>query len=174
VSANGKNAVGNSVILRSGSVGSTIIGGHINTGNGNAIDNSVFIYGGTANNTVSGGYSNAGNATGNSVFVSGGTVRNNVYAGYASSGNATNNTVTLAGSPDLSVSNIFGGRSSSGDAFTGNTLNVHDGGHVVKSLQNFEYMNFFVPSTMGNGGVMVTATESANITNPDISRGWSF
>ena len=106
----------------------------------------------------------------NSVFVSSGTVRGKIFGGHLDSGNgnATNNTVTLSGNPNLAASNIYGGYSASstpGDLFTGNTLNVHNGGHVVKSLQNFEYMNFFVPSTMGNGGVMVTATESANITN---------
>ena len=114
------------------------------------------------------------NATENTVTLSGGTTGGNIYGGYidSGSGDATKNIVTLSGTPDLTASNIYGGYSTgSGDVFTGNTLNVHTGGHTVKSVQNFEFMNFFVPTTMGNAGTMITATDSANIDNAIVNVG---
>ena len=151
-----------------------IVGGY--SIDNNATGNSVFIHGGKVivggdgGGSIFGGRSDSGSATGNTVVISGSPdlADSRIYGAYissaASDGDATGNTVTLSGTPNLSASDIYGGFShGSGDVFTGNTLNVHTGGLLVKSVQNFEYMNFYVPTTMGDGGVMLTATESANI-----------
>ena len=148
-----------------------------------AMDNSVTISGGMVGGNVYGGFlghyyaPSGGDATGNHVTISGGTVAGDIYGGYlftdpfygvfTHTGKATGNTVTISGTPDLTASGLYGGWTDDAvnptDVFTGNTLNVHTGGHTVKSVQNFGAMNFYVPATMGNGGVMVTAADSADI-----------
>ena len=146
-----------------------------------AVNNSVTVSGGTVGGNVYGGFltynheSTQGDAAGNRVTISGGTVAGDVYGGYlftlndlyASTGKATGNTVTISGTPNLTASNLYGGGTGDAfdvaDVFTGNTLNVHTGGHRVNSVQNFEWMNFYVPATMGDGGVMLTAADSAEI-----------
>ena len=144
-----------------------------------ATKNIVFIGGGEVivegmgGGNIYGGKSDNGNATGNSIMISGtpDLIKSNIYGGYSESGDATYNTVTLSGTPVLTNSEIFGGYGT-GDVFSGNALNVHTGGHTVKSVQNFEYMNFFVPATMG-GGTMLTATESVNIDGTIVNVGIS-
>ena len=88
-----------------------------------------------------------------------------VFGGYvqdAIPGTATGNTVTIKGSPTFGAStSIAGGFNQSPHALddlrTGNTLNLHSP-VTVRWANNFENWNFFLPSTMGNGGTMLTVT----------------
>ena len=179
--SDGGNAAGNRVEISGGTIGDgTIDYGNVfggSSGSGHATGNSVTVTGGTVKSNVYGGEAYLGDAAGNSVTISGGTIEKDVFGGcnsdtFGGDGNATHNTVTLSGTPDLRLSNIYGGYSQgTGDVFTGNTLNVHTGNHTVKSVQNFENMNFYVPATTGDGGTMITATESANIDNSIINVG---
>ncbi|MCL2347630.1 MAG: autotransporter outer membrane beta-barrel domain-containing protein [Planctomycetaceae bacterium] len=142
-----------------------------------AAGNCVNINGGTVKGNIYGGWSNYGNSIGNSVTISGGSVQGNIFGGVSYSGTATDNTVTISGTPDLSTSVLIGGQTNyGGDAFTGNTLNLHTGevgnqGLAVSGLQNFQYLNFFLPSTMGNGGVMLNVNGQADITDSVVNVG---
>jgi len=77
-------------------------------------------------------------------------------------GNATGNTVELSYARGL-ISQLFGGalgeRNTTGDAFTGNTLNFSpsDRALQVDELANFEFINFYLPGNVANGGTILTA-----------------
>ena len=127
-------------------------------------------------NSVYGGYALAGyvggthSASGNTVNISGGSVAN-VYGGYVSApygtGQATNNVVTISGSPNLTTARLYGGYLSmptSGDAFSGNTLNVKTSGLTVAALSNFQYVNFYLPSSLSAGDTVLTVTGTADLT----------
>jgi len=171
----------NSVNMSGGKVGLDLYGG--SSGSGNAVSNSVNMSGGTVQVNVYGGSSVSGNSMGNSVTISGGTVQGNVYGeggnvygGYVFDGTsmstATNNIVTISGNPVFGpTTGLFGGWTDIGDAFTGNTLNLYSPNVTVASLQNFEYLNFFLPSTMGNAGVMLNVNNVANITDSIVNVG---
>jgi len=49
------------------------------------------------------------------------------------------------------------------DAFTGNTLNLYSAGLQVRGLYNFANLNFYLPTTLGNGGVMLNVTDTAQL-----------
>ena len=165
------SAIGNSVTISGGTVGRDVFGGDSGNGNATATGNSVTISGGTVRGKVYGGRSGSGNATGNSVTISGGTVGGNVFGGDSMvSGNATGNTVTIAGNPTLTNATLYGGYvdSGSGDKWTGNTLNVKNSGMSAKGVANFQYYNFYLPSTIAVGDTMLSVTTSANISNSTI------
>ena len=171
----------NSVTVSGGTVGGYIVGGYSQVtsgvGSAKASDNTVTVSDITLTNWVAGGVaynSNSGSATatGNTTIISGGTVSDNVYGGLIVmnpakpiSGKATGNTVTIKDSPNLTAASLYGGgvvntyytpyTGSGLDVFTGNTLNLHSP-VTVKSVQNFENWNFYLPATMGNGATMLT------------------
>ncbi len=168
-------ATGNTVSISGGILTPiTLINGGAATGisGGDTTDNSILISGGTFGDvTIHGGFNNSeGNATGNIVIISGGTFGDaSVYGGFSNgnSGNATGNIVTLSGTPDLAKSGIFGGGfrvAGPRDVFSGNTLHVKTPGLTVAKIGNFEHLNFYLPTTFAAGGVMLTVTESACLT----------
>jgi len=125
-----------------------------------AIGNSVFISGGTVIGDTYGGHafsdSGTATATGNTIYISGGSVGLNVVGGWSDPGDATYNTVTISGSPTFGATTLAGG-TSTGDAFTGNTLNVWNySGTSVAGVQNFQYYNFLLPASLK--GLEVTGT----------------
>lgn len=161
----GGSASGNTAVLSGGTVGLDIVGGLATGGgaNDNATANTVIVSGGLADRHVIGGYANVGNATGNIVTIEGGAVSDSVYGGYVyqGSGNATGNTVNLAGNPTFGLTTrILGGETtgSSGDMWTGNTLNVSTSGLAVAEVNNFANYNFYLPANLASGGTMITIT----------------
>jgi hypothetical protein len=140
--------------------------------NGGTIDR---VVGGTAN-----GPSAASFASGNNVTIIDTNVTSIVTGGSVTSNNAgneaINNTVTLSGNVGIG-SDLHGGyvEGGSGNGFTGNTLNVYNpkaGGITVGGdLKNFQFLNFYIPPTMGNGGIMLDVTGTATINNSIVNVG---
>ncbi|MCL2348834.1 MAG: hypothetical protein FWC50_11325 [Planctomycetaceae bacterium] len=183
------DATGNTVIIKGGVIGNGSVGkGNVYGGyyhgstifdNGNAVGNNVMISGGTVSGNIYGGYTigSGDNAVGNNVTISGGTVSGNIYGGYTT-GNGllvTNNTVTISGTPDLSASILYGGfigtPAVGSDAFSGNTLNLYSSNLAVAGLQNFKFLNFYVPGTMTSGGIMLDVSGTADITDSIVNVG---
>jgi hypothetical protein len=167
-------ANGNTVKVNSGGkVTGRIYGGYVHVaddgstgiGSASADGNTVEINGGTVLDNIYGGYvesvSRFGVATavGNTVEINGGTVSGHVYGGYAaaySSDTATGNTVTIRGNPTFGPYTVIsGGYSSSGNARSGNTLNVHSP-ITTMDVENFENWNFYLPSSLSAGQAMIT------------------
>ena len=160
----------NSVSVSGGVIGAdaygVVYGGYSDSGE--ATGNSVSVSGGhigaAAYGWVYGGYSyDSGAVTGNSVSISGGRIGtfgdDSIVAGGSSfSGSATHNAVTLAGNPDLRQAAVYGGHTTGAatDLFKGNTLNVLGYSGTVRGVQNFEFYNFVLPNTLGNGGTLIT------------------
>jgi len=176
-------ATGNILSISNGStVGVDVYGGYALDTDDTALasNNSVIISNSTAGGNVYGGYASnidgISTATGNRVTIGGGTVNGNVYGGYAEvstgTSTATNNIVTISGNSVFGpATGLFGGWTNNGDAFTGNTLNLYSPNVTVASLQNFEYLNFFLPSAMGNAGVMLNVNGTADITGAVVNVG---
>jgi outer membrane autotransporter protein len=158
-------SIGNEVIISNSTVNYTIIGGN------------VYLY--------SSGIAIAAN---NTVIISGGVVGYNVYGGcvalslgfFVGSGTATSNIIEIIGDPDLTTSEIFGGLIwdryydrvvTNMDAFTGNALNVKTSGLTVKGLYNFEYINFFLPSTLTAGETVIIAKDKVRFSQFDDGSG---
>ena len=157
----------------------TVYGGQVSFGNGNATKNTVTINGSAFN--VYGGQvsSGSGNATKNTVTINGSAVvEGNVYGGQvlSGSGNATDNTLSISGAPTLSSCSISGGFSHSGDAVSGNLLELRTSNLTVKCIQNFAAYAFVLPATIQSGDVLLTATDAIDLTNsgqissPDFQR----
>jgi hypothetical protein len=184
-------ATGNTVNIAGGTF-SDVIGGQASSYDGlaNAGNNTVNFTGGTASNIYGGATGIGGpasaaasTATGNRVFISGGTVNGYVYGGYSSIGagigSATGNTVTISGAPTMTAATLYGGwvdngsgNPSNGDAFTGNTLNWNTSGLTVAGVENFEFINFNLPSGITNGATMLNVTTAVNLDNTTM--GMSF
>ncbi|GFM38067.1 membrane protein [Desulfovibrio psychrotolerans] len=168
-------ASGNSVTLNNGSL-NNIGGGFVSSmylpGTHSASGNTVTINGGSVFGDVYGGYVTAkygrADAINNTVTISGGSVSGWVYGGWAdgSTGQATGNTVTISGSPVLTNARLYGGAAGDGvtDAFSGNSLNVKTTGLTVKDVYNFQYLNFYLPSTVSAGDTVLTVTGTADLT----------
>lgn len=152
------------------------LGGMVGPASATASGNVINLNGGSIS-SIMGGYATVSvlpgthTASGNAINISGGTVFNEVFGGYVGAPNgfglATNNIVTISGSPDLTTANLYGGHLSmttSGDAFTGNTLNVKTTGLTVKDVYNFQYVNFYLPSTVSAGDTVLTVTGTADLT----------
>jgi hypothetical protein len=76
-----------------------------------------------------------------------------------------NNTITLRGAPNFTTptaSALYGGYSYSGDAFSGNTLNIYEysGSNIFANIANFENFYFVLPAGVGNGA---TVLHTANL-----------
>ncbi len=161
--SNTGDATNNTVNIFDGAITTAVTGGFSNTGD--VTGNTVNMSGGEAGSVVLGGYSSAGNATDNTVNISGGEVTGDVYGGLSDNGNATGNTVNIAGSPNLSAATLYGGDSSGGDVFTGNTLNVNGFQGSIVGAGNFEFYNFTLPAGLANGGVLLTSSNSVDLTD---------
>ncbi|MDR1227499.1 MAG: autotransporter domain-containing protein [Azoarcus sp.] len=146
------------------------------TGTATASGNVVTINdGASVNSLVTGGNASANSSYGsaiasnNRVIINGGTVNADVIGGYASgaNGSAIDNTVTVKSSTGAAGTLKGGdlGLFTTGDAFSGNTLNLHSPGLTVVVMENFEKLNFYLPSTLGAGATMLTVTGSADLTN---------
>lgn len=162
---------GNSVTIDGGTIKGYVSGGY--SAHDSANTNNVTITGGSVARSVYGGMSIDDNATGNSVTISGGTVYGDVYGGHSTARNATGNSVTISGSPDLVYAILYGGYTGglTGDAFTGNTLNVKSSGMTAKGVANFQKYNFYLPEDLANGGTMLTVTQAADVSNATIGVG---
>ena len=157
-------ASNNSVIISGGTVNGNVYGGVAasSSGNATASGNSVIISGGTVNGSVSGGVAgiNPASATatnqGSSVTISGGTVTGDVIGA----------PLTIKGNPTFGANTGLYGNTvfglTSADPRSGNALNLYTP-ITVASAQNFENWNFYLPSTMANGGAMLTVTGTADL-----------
>ena len=166
----------NTVTLNGGTA-DQVYGGFAESTTATANNNTVTMSGGSVT-TIYGGYADVGSlsgvytttASGNAVNISGGTV-GTVYGGFvdAPSGTkqATNNIVTISSSHGLSSASLYGGYLSggaTGDAFTGNTLNIKTSALTLANVYNFQHLNFYLPSTVSAGDTMLTVTGTADLT----------
>lgn len=173
-------ASGNTVNINGGTTrniygGFAYVGSLTGTGSATASSNIVNISAGTMNSVYGGnatvdhlGGTHA--ASGNTVNISGGTV-SNIYGGSVSAPNGTgqaiNNTVTISGTPNLAAASLYGGylvAGTAGEAFSGNTLNIKTTGLTVNNVYNFQYLNFYLPSTVSSGDTVMTVTGTADLT----------
>lgn len=129
---------------------------------GDVVNNTFILKGGTLESSLFGGRTIYGeNAVNNTVSISGGIVKNDIYGGHAQSGKATGNIVNLSGDPEFEKTTIYGGYSSTGDCFTGNTLNVnHDFEGSMIDAKNFDTYNFSPTALSHNGQTILTLTNS--------------
>lgn len=156
----------NSVAIAGGTFQETIYGGYSNK-SGTVTGNKVALTGGTFQNVIYGGAGGDPSSTetftvnNNTVTIAGGTFSSNIYGGYSwkADGTTEKNTVNLGddthhdlSGTTLSASNISGGNR----AATGNTLNVKAKNAVVKSVRNFENVNFHMNDDITDGSTMLT------------------
>jgi len=179
----------NTTYIRNGTV-NFAYGGYAESASNSATasGNTVDISGGTVTSRVFGGQADGAtgtpsNATGNTVNISGNAVIGGaIYAGFsvtsaAGDGSATGNTINISGTPNLTAADLYGGfvgffgSPRPGDARTGNTLNLKTSGLTVSSVQNFQYLNFYVPSTLAAGGTMMNVAYTADITGSTVRVG---
>ncbi len=161
------SASNNTITISRGRFDKAIYGGHSTSGA--TSNNTITISDGIFSRTVYGGSSNDGDASNNSITISGGSIGATIYAGAGSS--ATNNTVNILGGTlgtgGGTAPSLFGGVHSSGigDVFTGNALNLHVSGQTANTVKNFEYLNFYLPTTVADGDIVLTAAGMADLTN---------
>ena len=136
---------GNTVTISGGTVptkyGAAVYGGQSN--GGAVTGNTVTITGGEVTWSVVGGFNNGGGeVSGNTVTISGGTVTGGVFGGSSNGGNTdvTGNTVALLGSANVSGASLYG-RNDVSQGF-GNALVLDDWSGTVKSLHNFDSIEF--------------------------------
>lgn len=173
----------NNTVTIGGTVGTGggIYGGNANSGfsgtataSGNVvtINNSAIVGSQVAGGAASAGSSGLATASNNSVIINSGAVNGNVIGGMAYSPNARaiNNTVTVKGGTFGATSVLRGGDFGiySGDAVTGNTLNLHSTISVA-GAENFENLNFYLPASISNGGTMLTTTAAADLTGVTVN-----
>jgi outer membrane autotransporter protein len=167
----------NSMTLSAGTIGGFIYGGYAwGDGSAKAWGNSVSVEGGNAT-SVFGGWSDCygcqAEADNNFVTVSGGTVTGSIIGGWGDgySGSAKNNSVTLSGAPIIDAVWLYGGYHTSGsaDVFSGNSLTLRTTAQItVDWLDNFEYLKFYLPSSISDGDTVLVA-DNATINDSKIS-----
>ncbi|MCL2335425.1 MAG: autotransporter domain-containing protein [Endomicrobia bacterium] len=155
------------------------------TASGNIVNITGSTVGGDVVGGFAGGYNNSFNnsADNNRVIIMDSTVNGNVFGGCVDSDSisdtmtATHNTVTIGGASNLPNATVYGGyiNIGTGDARTGNTLNIIYTGTTIqaKSVANFEYYNFYLPSTAQPNNTMLNLSAAANITGSKIGIGFS-
>jgi outer membrane autotransporter protein len=150
-------------------VANVIYGGLATAGNGaaTATGNTVTVNGASVELTVSGGRAvstQTATANNNSVTINGGFIQMDVAGGHVDSAYnaiATSNTVIISGNPTFGAGAIiYGGynaqgSSATGDIFTGNRLALKSPGLTVGGLYNFQYLDFYLPTTFGAGDKML-------------------
>ena len=149
-------STGNMVNITGGAVAS-IHGGnaYAESTDGDAIasasDNMVNISGGWINWDVVGGFVGAGSTNGDAVAF------------------ATGNIVNISGEVTFEErSRLYGGFivEGTGDAFTGNTLNLSSS-ITVTEVENFEFYHFTLPADMQPGDTILTVSGTAVLGNGD-------
>ncbi|MCL1941316.1 MAG: SYNERG-CTERM sorting domain-containing protein [Synergistaceae bacterium] len=159
---------GNTVTVNSGVIGGAVFGG-VSAGSDDVTNNRVVINGGTVGLNIFGGWSELGSASHNTVTINGGTVTFDVIGGMGGpSGDATHNTVTISGSPTFGATTKLLGGNFGADNFTGNILKIQSGDIVVKGAENFEFINFYLPSSIKDGGEMLIVTDPVDLENVNI------
>ena len=156
------DALSNTVVISGGQVAS-VFGGRVSSGSAN--NNTVTINGGTVS-YVCGGSAGGGDANYNSVVITGGMIDGSVEVG-AGRGASTGNTLTISGDPVFSPDvTIRGGKGNGefGSAFSDNTFNLKTDGLTIDVLQNFQYLNFYLPTTLAAGDTMLTVNDLADLT----------
>ena len=150
------SANNNIVNISVGSVEGVVYGGwslshwSLSNSDGSADNNVINISGGSVSNFVRGGAAFTGSASGNIVNISGGSVSSTVYGGYSEmNGSADNNKIIISGSANIENADLYGSNYSSDYGNTGNTLTINgwkgntgNGDYTVKSLNNFDSVNF--------------------------------
>ena len=141
-----RSAYNNIVNISGGNVTGEVRGG--DSLSGQAHHNIVNISGGSVSDKVYGGASDSVQAHHNIVNISGGSVSGDVYGGWSADGSANGNKVIISGSADIENANLYG-YGGYGTNATGNTLtidgwkgNTGNGDYTVKSLNNFDSVNF--------------------------------
>lgn len=157
----------------------TITGGTIRTEGSQPVG----VYGGIGVATNHFGDFIAGSVTNNTVAITGNTakVEGHIYGGYVyfwaddfcGTASVTQNVMVVSGNPDISESRLYGGLIEYGffnidppipvpgmDAFTGNTLHSHTINRAIAGMQNFNYMNFFLPETTASGDRVFIASDT--------------
>ncbi|MBR3721462.1 MAG: hypothetical protein IKN12_01740 [Selenomonadaceae bacterium] len=151
-----------------------VYGGYA-TNSGNAEKNEAIISGGTISKNIYGGYTTgSGNANDNTVSIDTGytlgylsdgdiikdltretiNIGGDIYGGYAAgNGTANNNQVQIGGGVDLSKSNVYGGYSANGKT-EGNMLAVWGAGNKVKSINNFQNIDFILSVATPDSSVL--------------------
>ena len=158
----------NRVRISGGTTGGSVHGGF--SGLDDVHSNSVYISGNAnVQGDIYGGVAIPGSAYNNSVTISGGTPAYGVYGGWSYTGNAVNNTVTISGAPNLSASTLYGGFSNSGDAFTGNTLNIYGFQGTLAGTQSFQRYNFVLPAHMQSGGTLLTVADPVDMAGTTVT-----
>jgi hypothetical protein len=144
-------------------------------------NNTVNISGGIINADIISGANNSetglGNANGNKVNITGGNIS---FAscgeicgimGGGSSSDAINNTITIGSGAMLNSNNaILAGGFGTGDAFTGNTLNLAGAGRVFYGVGGFENYNFDLSGVLADS-TMLTATNGNGLSKIELTDG---
>ena len=126
-----------------------------------AVKGSLTVGGAVSAKNVIAAKTQTGNADGNELIINGGQSSNNnitLYGGLVESGTKNNtanrNTVNVTYKVDWSEATLYGGRVLNGgqdvagaDAKRGNTLNIFSTDNSFKDIKNFEFINFYLPST---------------------------
>ena len=163
------NTVTGHVEMTGGTVGDDVYGGWADD-TADVKDSTVTINDGKVGGDVYGGYSNGGAATGNTVTITdSGKVGGDVYGGYSKWGAATGNTVALSGSADVTASDLYGRNDESKGS--GNALVLDDWSGTVKSLHNFDAIDFENIDLSQGAKLDVTdeITDSSGVKNAAIS-----
>lgn len=164
-----KRAIGNTVkIINSKKTTATeynfsdrLYGGEAET----ATNNSVIVDNSTLDSFIRGGSSSNGTASGNVVsIINGSTILNEVQGGYSFNGNAIDNTVNIHSSHVISLIGGYSG-SETADVTTGNLLNVYGMNSTVRAVNNFSFMNFYVPADAENGSTLLTIIDGVDATD---------
>ena len=166
-SSNTGSATYNTVAISGGSVNKVVFGGSSKTGS--ATYNTVTITGGEVTGDICGGYSGGDSATDNKVTIIGGKVGGDVYGGFSYGGTVTGNTVALSGSADVTASDLYGRNDESKGS--GNALVLDDWSGTVKSLHNFDAIDFENIDLSQGAKLDVTdeITDSSGVKNAAIS-----
>ncbi|MDR1870916.1 MAG: hypothetical protein LBS60_03140, partial [Deltaproteobacteria bacterium] len=130
--------------------------------NGSANDNDVEVIESVANRVIGGYSDDYGDAVSNSVLVDSSAIAT-VIGGYSEVGGANNNYVVLTGNSTVSTLLAGGkmGSGSNGDAYVKNTLVLWDyeaSATPIPLVNNFQYYNYYLPSTVDDGFVALRAT----------------
>ena len=157
---------GNTLTISNGEVVKSIYGG---CGDVDTENNTVKMSGGTVGSYVYGGYSYKGDVIGNNVIISGGNITGQVYGGYTRSANgeANNNSVTLSGTADVSQAVLYGTNKNI-SICTDNVLKIDGWSGTVKSINNFNNINF--DNLIFNSGenAIMNLTNRANLSSTNI------
>ncbi|QCD44383.1 autotransporter outer membrane beta-barrel domain-containing protein [Campylobacter mucosalis] len=182
-------AYNNTVEVRKGTVKNVVGAGTFATGSngGDLSYNKVLISGGTiTGNAVGAENLNTKSAYSNRVEITGGTFSGDIIGSSVDSADqmAINNTIVIDGgsgkeivftNPDKQV--FYGGLLSksnqqlTGDVFSNNTLVIKDKvGIVIKDIQNFEFIKFYLPTSVANNDIILNlkGTDNTDLSNSKI------